>query len=125
MTIATAKVATSAEEARDLGLLKKVDRISMNKDRQIADAKQTVIELALAGYTMPQQAKKHQGPGVAPDRALFLAGLQGMLMGAIFLNMMRGGQMDCQHHVREVILLHHRKYQNNICSISSAKRSCH
>jgi 3-hydroxyacyl-CoA dehydrogenase len=47
MTIATAKVATSAEEARDLGLLKKVDRISMNKDRQIADAKQTVIELEM------------------------------------------------------------------------------
>ena len=46
MTIATARVATSAEEAREIGILKKLDRVSMNKDRQIADAKEAVIELA-------------------------------------------------------------------------------
>jgi len=35
MTIATARVATSAEEAREIGILKKLDRVSMNRDRQI------------------------------------------------------------------------------------------
>ena len=37
--IATAKVSTSAEEARSLGYLRPSDLISMNRDRQIADAK--------------------------------------------------------------------------------------
>ncbi len=39
MNIATAKVALSAEEAREMGILRMKDRISMNKDRQILDAK--------------------------------------------------------------------------------------
>ncbi len=115
MTIATAKVATSAEEARDLGLLKKVDRISMNKDRQIADAKQTVIELALAGYTMPQQAKNIKVQG-RTGQALFLAGLQGMLMGRYIsehdakvakwiANIMCGGDLTSPQEVSEQYLL--------------------
>jgi 3-hydroxyacyl-CoA dehydrogenase len=80
MTIATAKVATSAEEARDLGILKKLDRVSMNKDRQIADAKQAVLDLVEAGYTMPLQATNIKVQG-RTGQALFLAGLQGMQMG--------------------------------------------
>ena len=39
MNIATAKVALSAEEAREMGVLRKGDRISINKDRQLKDAK--------------------------------------------------------------------------------------
>src|SRR5690349_20609511 len=54
MNIATAKVALSAEEAREMNILRPFDRVSINRDRQIADAKQAVIELAEAGYTMPQ-----------------------------------------------------------------------
>lgn len=115
MTIATAKVATSAEEARELGLLKKVDRISMNKDRQIADAKQTVIELATAGYTMPQQAKNIKVQG-RTGQALFLAGLQGMLMGRYIsehdakvakwiANIMCGGDLTSPQEVSEQYLL--------------------
>jgi 3-hydroxyacyl-CoA dehydrogenase len=49
-TVAMAKVATSAEEARGLGYLRSFDRISMNQDRLIADAKQTVLELVRQGY---------------------------------------------------------------------------
>src|SRR5690242_2569502 len=42
-TIALAKVATSAEEARSLGFLSADDTISMNADRLIADAKKEVL----------------------------------------------------------------------------------
>src|SRR2546423_1528466 len=54
-TIALAKVATSAEEARDLGFLREEDSISMNSDRLIADAKKQVLALAATGYVQPQQ----------------------------------------------------------------------
>jgi 3-hydroxyacyl-CoA dehydrogenase len=54
-TIAMAKVATSAEEARSLGFLSSDDTISMNRDRLIADAKKEVLSLAASGYVAPQQ----------------------------------------------------------------------
>lgn len=54
-TIALAKVATSAEEARDFGFLRDEDSISMNGDRLIADAKKQVLALAASGYVPPQQ----------------------------------------------------------------------
>ena len=53
-TIALAKVATSAEEARGLGFLTEDDTVSMNTDRLIADAKQEVLALASTGYVAPQ-----------------------------------------------------------------------
>ena len=53
-TIALAKVATSAEEARTLGYLRAEDAVSMNGDRLIADAKQDVLALAATGYVEPQ-----------------------------------------------------------------------
>jgi 3-hydroxyacyl-CoA dehydrogenase len=54
-TIAMAKVATSAEEARNLGFLSTDDSVSMNTDRLIADAKKEVLALAASGYVQPQQ----------------------------------------------------------------------
>jgi 3-hydroxyacyl-CoA dehydrogenase len=54
-TIAMAKVATSAEEARSFGFLSADDGISMNGDRLIADAKKEVLALAASGYVQPQQ----------------------------------------------------------------------
>jgi 3-hydroxyacyl-CoA dehydrogenase len=53
-TIALAKVATSAEEARSLGFLSADDTISMNTDRLIADAKKEVQALSASGYVAPQ-----------------------------------------------------------------------
>jgi 3-hydroxyacyl-CoA dehydrogenase len=52
-TIALAKVAESAEHARQLGFLDKHDKIVMNKRRLIGEAKQAVLELAADGYTPP------------------------------------------------------------------------
>lgn len=58
LNIGMAKVATSAAEAFDLKILREgQDQISLNKDRQIADAKAAAIELADLGYTQPIQKK--------------------------------------------------------------------
>ena len=80
MNIATAKVATSADEARDMHILRSQDNITVNIDRQIADAKETAIELAEAGYTQPVQAKNIKVQGKT-GIALFMAGVSGMRMG--------------------------------------------
>ena len=48
--IGTVKVSTSAEEARQLGSLAPADSVSMNRDRQIADAKQVALDLVKLGY---------------------------------------------------------------------------
>lgn len=56
MNIATAKVATSAEEAFDMGIFRKGhDSYSVNPNRVIADAKKEAILLADRGYTKPIQ----------------------------------------------------------------------
>ncbi|WP_375241920.1 3-hydroxyacyl-CoA dehydrogenase/enoyl-CoA hydratase family protein [Lacinutrix sp.] len=54
LTIGMAKVATSAYEAFDLGILQKgKDIVVVNKDRQIATAKAHAKLMADAGYTQP------------------------------------------------------------------------
>lgn len=78
MTIATAKVATSAAEAFDLGILRKgQDEIIMNQSRRIADAKRSVIELYESGYTTPLVRKDIKVLGRSALGAL-LAGINGM-----------------------------------------------
>jgi 3-hydroxyacyl-CoA dehydrogenase len=62
-TIAMAKVSTSAHEARSLGLLKSSDRITMNRDRLLYDAKARALELARAGYEPPQVRTDIPAPG--------------------------------------------------------------
>jgi 3-hydroxyacyl-CoA dehydrogenase len=51
--VGLAKVGTSAEEARQMGILSACDRIVMNRDYLIAEAKQEVLELAGKGYHPP------------------------------------------------------------------------
>lgn len=48
--VAMAKVSSSAEEAREMGFLRRADLISMNRDRQVADAKATALAMVRAGY---------------------------------------------------------------------------
>jgi len=55
--IAMAKVSTSSEEARSLGFLRHSDAISMNRDRLIADAKETALSMVRAGYNPPAPAE--------------------------------------------------------------------
>jgi 3-hydroxyacyl-CoA dehydrogenase len=115
MNIATAKVALSAEEARDMRILREKDRISLNKDRQILDAKRAAIELADAGYTMPEKARNIRVQGRA-GMALFMAGVHGMRMGNYIsdhdmkiakwiANVMCGGDLTSAQEVSEQYLL--------------------
>lgn len=54
LTVAMAKVSTSAYEAFDLNLLQKgKDIVVINKDRQIAEAKKWALIMADSGYTQP------------------------------------------------------------------------
>jgi 3-hydroxyacyl-CoA dehydrogenase len=52
-TVAMAKVSTSAEEARGLGLLRASDRVTMNRARLLAGAKARAKGLADGGYAAP------------------------------------------------------------------------
>ena len=62
-TIATAKVATSADEARGLGFLSSSDRITMNRERVLFDAKARALELARTGYEPPVMRTGVPAPG--------------------------------------------------------------
>ena len=62
-TIATAKVATSAHEARGYGFLADSDRISMNRERVLSDAKARALELVRAGYEPPLPRTDIPAPG--------------------------------------------------------------
>jgi 3-hydroxyacyl-CoA dehydrogenase len=53
MNLATGRVSTSATEAFGMGIFRQGDRISMNKMRQIADAREMALQRARAGYTQP------------------------------------------------------------------------
>jgi 3-hydroxyacyl-CoA dehydrogenase len=52
-TIGLAKVSESAEQARQLGFLDQHDKIVMNRERLIGEAKQAVLQLVADGYTAP------------------------------------------------------------------------
>ena len=56
-TIAMAKVSTSAEEARSNTFLTAEDKISINQDHLLYDAKQTVLQLFENGYQPPLRKK--------------------------------------------------------------------
>lgn len=82
MNIATAKVATSAQEAFNMGIYRKgIDEIVLNTNRRIAVAKQAVLNLQKAGYQKPIQknairvlGKAGLGPLYAGIHAMKTAG---------------------------------------------------
>jgi 3-hydroxyacyl-CoA dehydrogenase len=47
------KVSTSAQDAKRLGLLRPIDRITMHRDRVLSDAKNLALGIAHAGYQPP------------------------------------------------------------------------
>ncbi len=88
-TIATAKVATSAVEARGLGFLSDSDRITMNRDRVLSDAKARALDMVRAGYEPPQPRTDIPAPGES-----ILAALK---MG---VHLMRQGDYISDHEVK-------------------------
>jgi 3-hydroxyacyl-CoA dehydrogenase len=78
LNIATAKVATSAQEGFDLGILRKGhDEIVMNQERRISEAKKSVLEMFDQGYVTPVQRTDIKVMGRSALGAL-LAGINGM-----------------------------------------------
>jgi 3-hydroxyacyl-CoA dehydrogenase len=61
--IATAKVATSAHEARGLGFLSDSDHITMNRERVLSDAKARALELVRGGHEPPVPRTDIPAPG--------------------------------------------------------------
>jgi 3-hydroxyacyl-CoA dehydrogenase len=53
LQIGQAKVATSAYEARDMAILGPADRIVMNRDHLLTEAKREVLHMAASGYRPP------------------------------------------------------------------------
>ncbi len=62
-TIGMAKVATSAKEARELGFLRPWDRISIQRDFLIQEAKNVVLGMNREGYEMPRPRADIALPG--------------------------------------------------------------
>jgi 3-hydroxyacyl-CoA dehydrogenase len=72
LSIATAKVATSAQEGFGLGIYRKgLDEVVMNQGRRIAEAKKSVIEIFDSGYTTPVQRKDIKVLGQSALGALY------------------------------------------------------
>jgi len=88
-TVAMAKVSTSAAEARRLGFLASGDRITMNRERLVSDAKESALTKALAGYAPPVARDDIPAPGQN-----ILASLK---MG---VHMMREAEYISDHDVR-------------------------
>jgi 3-hydroxyacyl-CoA dehydrogenase len=115
MNIATAKVSTSAQEARALGYLQIKDAITMNRKRVLADAKEKVLALSDAGYIQPIQQTNIKVLGKT-SLALFEAGITGMQYGAYISDhdakiarklawVMSGGDLSSPTEVTEQYLL--------------------
>ena len=95
--IAMAKVGTSAEEGRELGYLRREDAVSLNRDRVVADAKQTALGLARSGWK-PAAASWQEGAQTTQIKVLGESFLSAAKM-AIHL-MVRGGYAsDYDAHV--------------------------
>ncbi|MBP9098912.1 MAG: 3-hydroxyacyl-CoA dehydrogenase/enoyl-CoA hydratase family protein [Ferruginibacter sp.] len=81
LTIATAKVGTSAYEAYDLGIYRKgTDEVCINTARRIAEAKKAVNSLYDDGYVMPVQRTDIKVLGQSALGAMY-AGINGMWRG--------------------------------------------
>jgi 3-hydroxyacyl-CoA dehydrogenase len=114
--IATAKVATSAHESFDMGILRSgQDEVILNIGRRIAEAKKSAIELYEQGYTIPQPRKDVKVLGRAGLGAM-LAGINGMwranyatdhdaLVARKLAYVMCGGDLSEQSLVSEQYLL--------------------
>jgi len=77
-TVGFAKIATSADEAKHLGYLKKDDTVILNRDYLIQAAKDKAIELA-QNYTLPAYRDDLKLPGAGGRTAMAMA-LKGFKM---------------------------------------------
>jgi 3-hydroxyacyl-CoA dehydrogenase len=114
-TIGFAKVSTSAAEARSLGFLTDADRVTMNRERLIADAKAFALERVREGYArkQPRTSIPVGGEGLlaALKLGVHLAWRAGRIsdhdaaVGKALANVLAGGALPHQTMVAEQYLL--------------------
>lgn len=116
LTVGMAKVATSAEEAFDLGILRRgIDEVCVSAEHRISRAKRAVIELHEAGYTAPLERKDILVLG-KKGLGIFVAGARSMEAGKFisehdriiseeFGYVMAGGDLSDATKVSESYLL--------------------
>jgi 3-hydroxyacyl-CoA dehydrogenase len=83
---AMGKVATSAVEAQNWGLMRRWDRVVMNDRRVIEEAKQAVLTLAREGYVAPQ-----------PKQEVLALGEQALTKFKLGMHMMKRGGYISDH----------------------------
>ncbi|HUG60343.1 MAG TPA: enoyl-CoA hydratase/isomerase family protein, partial [Methylomirabilota bacterium] len=101
--ISRAKVSSSAAEAREMRFLRAHDRITMNRDRLLSDARTLALEISDGGYAPPEPVAIRL-PGPAGRAALDLAirdfALQGLAtahdltVAAQLATVLSGGDAD-------------------------------
>jgi 3-hydroxyacyl-CoA dehydrogenase len=116
LTVGMAKVATSAEEAFDLGILRKgIDEVSVSAEHRISRAKRAVLEMHAAGYTPAAERKDILVLG-KKGLGIFVAGARSMEAGKFisehdriiseeFGYVMAGGDLSDATRVSERYLL--------------------
>jgi len=87
--VAMAKVSTSAEEARGYGFLSKSDKVTMNRERVLSDAKARALALTSGGYKAPLPRTDVPVPGENVLATLKLG-----------VHMMRRGEFISDHDVK-------------------------
>lgn len=112
-SIGTAKVAKSAMEAQDMMILREGDRITMNRDRLLADARERAIELSV-NYAPPEEVALHL-PGATGRAAIEMAVRDFELKGLLtphdrvvvdeLKKVLTGGDTDITDEVGEDALL--------------------
>ncbi len=114
-TVGAAKVSTSAADARLLGFLDAADRIVMNRDYLIAEAKDEVMEMAAHGDSAPVREKSCYAAGrdvLAALKAGMYVLQQGAymseydaLIGSRLASILCGGDLSSGQWVDEQFLL--------------------
>ncbi|MGG1550746.1 3-hydroxyacyl-CoA dehydrogenase/enoyl-CoA hydratase family protein [Paenibacillus ferrarius] len=87
-TVAMAKVSTSGHDTKRLGYMRAQDRVVMNPDFRIYEAKQAVLRLDAAGYELPAEEK------------IRVAGENGKAVLVAAANAMRQGGYISDHDVK-------------------------
>lgn len=94
-TVAMAKVATSAAEAKELNYLSSRDGFSMNRHFQLHDACKIALSMADTGYIPP------------PQRSFRLPGVSGYATFAMGLNSFLGGGFISEHDLKIALKIAH------------------
>ncbi|MDQ0314332.1 3-hydroxyacyl-CoA dehydrogenase/enoyl-CoA hydratase family protein [Amorphus orientalis] len=112
-TVSMATVAKSAEEAKDLKFLRKSDRITMNRDRLLADAKARALEM-VDGY-QPPAPHTYMLPGPSGQLAMKMAAegfarrgiatRHDLVVAGELANVLAGGGCDLLDEVDEDTIL--------------------